>query len=284
LETHANKPNIFIYQIFYDDSSRTRLDPQFIGLDNCANERPDWFEFWPIRNFLLNNELEENSWYGFLSPNFSAKTGFSAEFVKNILRDFDSKSDVALFTHSWDQLAYFLNPFEHGESWHPGLMEESQKFVDFIGLGVDLKTLVTFNAISIYSNYIVAKPSFWKKWLILANQFYDYAESDFSGLGKLKTSYGFQDNQVSMKTFIQERLATLLLSQHNFNVVVPTQSHFAPISSVIFREDIYTRPSLQAMDLLKEKFCQTNELDYLSMYYKLRSKITFITPAEAFGH
>jgi hypothetical protein len=274
--------NIYIYQIFYDDSSRSKLDPQFIGLDNCANERPDWFEFWPIRNFLVNNELEENAWYGFLSPNFSTKTGFSTEFVKKILHDFNGKSDVALFTHSWDQLAYFLNPFEHGESWHPGLMQESQKFVDFIGLTVDLKTLVTFNSISIYSNYIIAKPIFWKKWLTLANQFYDYAESELSGLSKLTTNYGLQDNQVAMKTFIQERLATLLLSQHNFNVVVPTQSHFAPISSLIFREDKYTRPALQAMDFLKEKFCQTKDLDYLSMYYKLRSQIIFIPPEKAF--
>ena len=213
LENHVNKANILIYQIFYDDASRAKLDPQFIGLDNCANQRPDWFEFWPIRNFLLNNELEENSWYGFLSPNFSTKTGFSADFVKKIIFDFNDKSDVALFTHSWDQLAYFLNPFEHGESWHPGLMQESQKFIDFIGLGVDLKTLVTFNAISIYSNYIIAKPSFWKKWLTLANQFFDYAESDLSDLGKLTTSYGYQDNQVSMKTFIQEISMECLLSE-----------------------------------------------------------------------
>jgi len=284
VENTTIKPNIFIYQIFYDEISKSKLDPQFIGLDNSANERPDWFEFWPIRNFLLNNELEENSWYGFLSPNFSAKTGFSADFVKKIICDYSDKSDVALFTHSWDQLAYFLNPFEHGESWHPGLMEESQKFVDSIDLEVDLKTLVTYNTISVYSNYIIAKPNFWKEWLRLASQFFDYAESELSGLRKLTASYGYQDNQVSMKTFIQERLATLLLSQHNFNVVVPTQSHFAPISSVIFREDKYTRSSLQAMDLLKEKFCQTKELDYLNMYYKLRSKITFITPAEAFGH
>ena len=276
--------NICIYQIFYDDVSKTKLDPQFIGLDNSANKRPDWFEFWPIRNFLLNNKLEENSWYGFLSPNFSAKTGFSAEFVKKILHDFDGKSDVALFTHSWDQLAYFLNPFEHGESWHAGLMEESQKFVDYIDLEVDLKTLVTYNTISVYSNYIIAKPNFWKEWLRLASQFFDYAESELSGLRKLTASYGYQDNQVSMKTFIQERLATLLLSQHEFNVVVPNQSHSAPISSIIFKEDKHTRPALQALDFLKEKYSLTKDKIYLEMYYKIRDEITFVPPSVAFSH
>ena len=277
-------PNIYIRQIYYDDASRAKLDPQFIGLDNCANERPDWFEFWPIRNFLLNNKLEENSWYGFLSPNFSAKSGFSADFVKKIINDFSDKSDVALFTHSWDQLAYFLNPFEHGESWHPGLMAESQKFIDYIGLKIDLKMLVTYGDISVYSNYIIAKPNFWQEWLKLANQFYDYAESYYSGLSKLTTSYGFKDNQVSMKTFIQERLATVILSQKNFKVVTPIQGHIAPISSIIFKEDKDTRPALQAMNFLKERYSMTKNLEYLSMYYKIRNTISYIPPTVAFGH
>ena len=56
-----------IYQILNHYTSRQELDPDFGVLDNSANERPDWFEYWPIRRFLLSEALDENAFYGFLS-------------------------------------------------------------------------------------------------------------------------------------------------------------------------------------------------------------------------
>jgi hypothetical protein len=56
---------INVFQIFYDDRSRRSLDGGFIPLDNTRNERPDWFEFWVIRDFLRNNRLDANAWLAF---------------------------------------------------------------------------------------------------------------------------------------------------------------------------------------------------------------------------
>ena len=42
-----------IHQIYYSEQTRAELDPGFLPLDNSANERPDWREYWPIRRFLL---------------------------------------------------------------------------------------------------------------------------------------------------------------------------------------------------------------------------------------
>ena len=50
-----------IYQILSYYTSRQELDPDFGVLDNSANERPDWFEYWPIRRFLLEEALDENA-------------------------------------------------------------------------------------------------------------------------------------------------------------------------------------------------------------------------------
>ena len=57
---------IHIYQIYYDQATKQALDPGFIPLDNSNTERPDWYEFWPIRKFLKENQLQEDYWYGFL--------------------------------------------------------------------------------------------------------------------------------------------------------------------------------------------------------------------------
>ena len=48
--------NLEIYQIYYSEKTREILDPSFIPLDNTQNNRADWWEYWPIRNFLLNKE------------------------------------------------------------------------------------------------------------------------------------------------------------------------------------------------------------------------------------
>ena len=62
---------LHIYQILNYYTSRQELDPGFDVLDNSANERPDWFEYWPIRKFLLNEPLNEEAFYGFLVAEIS---------------------------------------------------------------------------------------------------------------------------------------------------------------------------------------------------------------------
>jgi len=53
---------VHIYQIFYSAESKGICDPGFQLLDNLSNERPDWREYWPIRNFLKAHELDESSY------------------------------------------------------------------------------------------------------------------------------------------------------------------------------------------------------------------------------
>jgi hypothetical protein len=67
-----------ICQIFYDQKTRDALDPGCIPLDNLANERPDWREYWPMREFLLGETLVEDRYYGFFSPKFGQKTNLGA--------------------------------------------------------------------------------------------------------------------------------------------------------------------------------------------------------------
>src|SRR6202011_4516490 len=112
---------IFIYQIRSYYTKKEDLDPSCLVLDNSANERPDWYEYWPIRKFLLNEELDEDAFYGFLSPKFKHKTNLSAGAVRDFILAAEPDTDVVLFSPSIHNSAYFLSVFEHGEAEHPGL-------------------------------------------------------------------------------------------------------------------------------------------------------------------
>ena len=87
-------PEPKLYQIYYSEQSRAQLDPGFLPLDNSANERPDWREYWPIRRFLLDNPLDPQTYYGFFSPKFREKTGLDAAAVQRFIEQQDGAADV----------------------------------------------------------------------------------------------------------------------------------------------------------------------------------------------
>jgi len=264
---------IYVYQIYYDQESKKKILPGFIPLDNTKNLRPDWFEFWVILDYLRNNTLENDAWYGFLSPKFKEKTGFSADYVFEAITNYGVGGDVFLFSHGWDQISFFLNPFEQGEFWHPGLMRITQDFLNEYGVQINLKSMVSDTRVSVFSNYIVARKEYWLKWKKIAENFFEYIEK--LPEHKMKTSYGSLEHLFPMKTFIQERLATLILSIEPLKVLSPDQSFTAPIFTRLFPDDVKTRRLLQACDLMKTKYREKSDEKYLEMYWKIRADIQY---------
>ncbi|MFN7221861.1 MAG: hypothetical protein ACK5UX_14635 [Burkholderiales bacterium] len=265
---------IHVHQIFYDDASRSMLDPGFVPLDNSANPRPDWYEFFPILNFLRQHELEEGAWYGFLSPKFGAKTGITSQYLLSLLATHDAQADVALLSTAWDQIAFFENQFEQGELWHPGITQATQQFLDSIGSTVQVNTLVNHSLNSVFSNFIVAKPTYWTKWRSLAEQLWTYAESARPGDPiAAKTNYATATKQTPMKVFVQERLAPIILSTNTFRTVTLDVSANAPIWELLFAPHPATRRVLQACDLLKQRYTQSGDATFLDAFRKLRGTI-----------
>src|ERR1700744_4996802 len=115
--------SVHVYQILNHYTSRQELDPGFEVLDNSANERPDWYEYWPIRRYLLNEPLDEGAFYGFLSPKFRHKTNLSAAAVHEFVARETGATDVVLLSPSIHLTAYHLNVFEYGDEVHPGLLQ-----------------------------------------------------------------------------------------------------------------------------------------------------------------
>jgi hypothetical protein len=273
--SHVAMTAINVYQIYFDEATKERLDHGFNPLDNTENSRPDWYEFWVIRRFLLAHELQDGAWYGFLSPKFGDKTGLSSAQVMHTLASVPADCDAVLFSPGWDQLAYFLNPFEQGDFWHPGLQAASQHFCDAVGIKVDLENLSTHSGTSVFSNFIVAKASFWCEWLKVANLFFAFAEGPSNDALCASTSYGSPSHLAPMKTFIQERLTSLVLAQGSFNVVPFDFSHHVPVFDRLFPEGDAVRRDLQTCDFLKRRFTQTGKRDFLKAYQALRATISF---------
>jgi hypothetical protein len=273
---------IYIYQIYYDDATKNQIHPGFIPLNNSENLRPDWFEMLPILNFLRKNSLEDGSLYGFFSPKFTDKTRFSREFIDYLIANSGIDTDVFLFSHSWDQICYFLNPWEQGEAWHPGLQKKTQYLLDRCNIKFNIEQAITDSSTTVFSNYFIAKKRFWDEWKNLAEQFYLFMESDMgktSGLDAA-TSYGSLSNirQYPMKAFVQERFASILLTSGKFRVQFADSSHMGIIFNQLFPDNSKTRLLLQSCDNMKRMFRLTHEQKFLNYYWDIRSRINYTPP------
>jgi hypothetical protein len=269
---------IVIHQIFYNEETRAKLDPAFVPLDNSANLRPDWYEFWVILNYLRTHELRDDCYYGFLSPSFGLKFGREGDAIVQFAREHRSKSEVLLFTHGWDQICYFVNQFEQCEYWHPGTMGASRAFFDSIG--VNIGEIVSHTVNSTFSNYIVARPSFWRAWLQLAETFWDYCETRNQELGGAVMPYGRGPVRTFAKAFIQERIASVVLHLNRFPTSVLDSGHGRYIDENVFPARPALKRNFEAMDLLKQYYVATRDPEFMSVFMKMRQRIRIHPPIQ----
>lgn len=260
-----------IYQICYSPESKQNIPKGFLVLDNTSNERPDWREFWAIRNFLNNNALSDNTLYGFLSPRFSSKTGLDHSKIQSFLNNHYVGEDVVSFSPFWDLMAIFKNVFEQGDFFHPGLLQTCQKFADSFLDGIDLKNTIMDSRNTIFCNYFFAKKEFWVKWLQMADLLFCSAESmqsELANLLNMNTTYGLQ--QLPMKVFVQERLASIcLIKNQNFKCLNYSPFNIGASTTPFNR---FFNEAVRS-DALKRAYLQTLHPAYLNEFASIRDSI-----------
>jgi hypothetical protein len=206
--------DMHLYQIAFNDVSRAQVEARgFRLLDNTANERPDWYEYWPIRKYLLEHTLQPDAWYGFFSPKFGDKTQLSCADVQRTVRDAHAQHSarVVLFSPQPDMGANFLSVFEQAELFDAGFIQTAEQLVSLMGQEVPLANIVMDSRHTVFSNYFVARPAFWHLWLEWTEKLFACAEDVSHPLhGELckPTSYG---GNAQRKVFLLERIASLLL-------------------------------------------------------------------------
>jgi hypothetical protein len=256
---------LHIHQILNHYTSREELDPGFDVLDNSANERPDWFEYWPIRKFLMNEPLDEGAFYGFLSPKFRLKTRLSSAAVRDFILGSAPATEVILFSPSIHNSAYYLNVFEHGDAMHPGLKEVARQLLARLDLPGDLDSLVSDSRNTVHSNYFIAKPRFWRAWLAINEKMFAIAEAPADPLGEaLRTPTPYRGGlSVQMKIFVMERMATWLLTQDT-SFASRSRDPFASGSR------IYKLPLAIVCDALKIAYATQGREQYKDVFLLVR--------------
>jgi hypothetical protein len=261
-----------IHQIYYSEPTRVELDPGFLALDNSANERPDWREYWPIRRFLLGRELEPERYYGFFSPRFRLKTKLTAAAVHEFIRERGGRADVISFSPFFDQMAFPLNIMELAIVDHD-CRETFAQCAALIAPQFQIDRSVMTSLDTIYCNFFVAKPSFWASWLAKCELLFEIAEEGLTPLAQaLNRIVNYGAVAAPAKVFVIERVASLLLwsqKQWTFDAYDPV---LLPNASTRLLE-IANTPDLLILDALKIAHARSGAERYLTLYSRFREKL-----------
>lgn len=274
--TDATPAPVHLHLIAYSRAVADAVAPPWRVLDNLDNPRPDWFEYWPIRRHLLyaleQGLLDEQAFYGFFSPKFTHKTGLSCEQVQAFVQAHAAEADVLLFSPQPDMGSFFLNVFEQGETFDPGLIDAYGALLAHLGQPLPLRQLVMDSRQVCFSNYFVARPAFWRAWLALNEALFTVCEGPPSPLQAAltqATSYPGPHGPVQRKVFLQERACSLLLTTQPHWRSVPHDPFGMGWSTSRFRDhpvEAFTS------DALKRAFRDTGWPHYLQAFSAVRER------------
>ena len=265
--------SIRAFQIFYNAATRAALDPAFEPLDNSANERPDWYEYWPIRNFLRANTLEESTYYGFLSPQFFQKTALSGRQVLDFAGQ-AGDAEVITFSPHPCHGACFYNVIEQGNNTIPGFLEVATAFFRELDPALRLETIVNDSRNTVFSNYFLAKPRFWHSWDRVVSRLFDLAEAPGSPLHQALNRpvvYAKDDGDakpLQMKVVLMERVVSLLLASRAFKT-----RNYPPFALPLSAAFAGRLPELVALDALKIAYAETGDPHFLRQFAERRDKL-----------
>jgi hypothetical protein len=210
--TQTEGRQVALYQIAWSDAVLAQIEPNYGILDNRHDARHDWREYWPMRKFLLGQPLDENTYYGFFSPKFMSKTGLSWQAVVDYVAAAPDNTDVFTFSPQADMGSFFLSVFEQNDLFDPGFNAATDAFLAATGRPMSVASLVMDSRQVVFSNFIVAKPAFWRAWLNLNEQLFALCEGPDSPLKAQLTHPTTYPGDVERKVFLMERIASLLLT------------------------------------------------------------------------
>jgi hypothetical protein len=256
--------NSKIFQIYYSQDTYRGLDPGFLPLNNI-NGPAEWMEYWPIRKYFLENEVDRNTLIGFLSPRFYEKTGLTSKDVYDHI-DANPDNDIYLFNPYFHLAAWHPNVFAQAEYSHPGLDSALVEVLKLLDINISPQNLIMSSLETVYCNYFVARIDFWKKWLMLCEFIFQISEIKNNSTGeKLRSNTTYVRGKMPLQIFLIERIASLLLATVKTWKCIPSYTYLNMGFSAKKRiENIFSE--LHELDALKIAFTTTKNNIYLESY------------------
>lgn len=215
-----------IHQIWYRDEHEAALDPNLLSWDNRENQRPEWCEYWVMRQAAQDFDKNFGELTGFLSWKYRQKLNIESSQIKAYIEAYPG-ADCYIFSPAVFQVAIYLNVWQQGEEWHPGITRQAQVMLQELGYQINLENSIDHHLTTAYGNYWIAGRTFWIKYLEFMDGVFHYIESaldnDRHGLWELVHGSNGGESHVQFLPiipFLVERLFSVFVKLHpEFKIV-----------------------------------------------------------------
>lgn len=127
--------SIKIFQNFITDADKSGLDPAFAPYDWRHNPHPELREIAIFFDMFDKGRYREATYTGLFSKRFGEKTGAAGSQLIRFIEK-NPGYDVYFMNPYHYFKMYSYNIWDHGELWHPGIIDLTQKL--FIKANIDI--------------------------------------------------------------------------------------------------------------------------------------------------
>jgi hypothetical protein len=208
------RPEVTVFQIYFEPSQRAGLDPTFVPLDNAASSDP-LLEFAVFERLYMDEGVRLSPLWGAVSWRFAAKTGLSGNAWLGEIAAHPG-FDLYFCNPEPENEGLYANQWHRGLTAHPGFRELSAAVLRAAGHDPAHLDAVTPSPITSSCNYFVGSSAFWSAYLPFVRGIVDSARRNLPAdiLAALDSSRGDPrglHGGASYWPFIVERLLPLFL-------------------------------------------------------------------------
>lgn len=203
-----------VYQIWYDQNSKSKLSNQFIPFNNSVPTKPNEFEYGVMRQLYVNEDVWKNNKHlGVVSWKFEMKTQVNPH--KFIQWCNNNKADVYHVNPFPFMAKQFQNVWKQGEFYHPGIIDLATDLFKRSNIDTELLTLDHPSKVCCFCNYWVANKKFWDLYMSYTESLYETIyNSEKEILDKMFHIKADQNIESGMFSFIFERMFSTVLAKH----------------------------------------------------------------------
>ena len=210
------KPNI--YQVFFDENSKSKLSKSFLSFDNTNPINQKEFEYGVMRHLYRENDWANSTHLSVLSWKFEEKTKGSPEKLQKYLKK-KPGYDIYIVNpyEGYYRIPFIYSKFENmwnqGEYFHPGMKKIAIELFNIAGLDPKVLNKSHPKDLICYCNYWIANRKFWDLYMSYSERLYSAV---YKSPDSFKEKLFFHDADVSHDrggyfAYIFERLFTTIL-------------------------------------------------------------------------
>lgn len=264
-----------IHQIWYRDEQWPHLDPEMYYWDNRANLRPEWCEYWVMRQAALQFEENFSDLTGFFSWKYKEKLGVDYGQISGFIAA-NPGMDCYILSPAVFQVAAYVNVWQQGEIWHPGITDSAQSLLNRLGFEVNIDLMVDHHLTTAYSNYWVGSRRFWREYLSFMDKVFNEIESqktlvDSPFWDVVFGSAGGDGHVQALPVipYVVERLFSVFVRLHPEFRVVAWEYPFDVLQSRAFG----AAGLIPIANWCKLMFCETGDIEYMRIFSGIQARM-----------